>query len=92
MICPTVGDGDVPKPVVKFLNEFRHGMVGVISTGNRNFGSAFARSGNVISHKTGVPLLHKLELSGTETDVEIVRKIYADCIQQAGQVRSMRCG
>lgn len=88
LICPTYADGygnhPVPKPVIRFLNEHRHAMVGVVGTGNRSFGSTFALGGRMVSHKTGAPLLHKMELAGTETDIDIVRKIYAECVWQAG--------
>lgn len=47
---------------------------GVIAAGNRNFGEAFARAGDVISQKCGVPYLYRFELMGTQQDVENVRK------------------
>lgn len=82
LITPTfadaLGNHPVPKPVIKFLNQHRHGMVGVIGAGNRNFGSYFALGGRFVAAKCGVPLLHRIELSGTEADVDIVRKLHAE--------------
>ena len=49
-------------------------MVGVISCGNKNWGAAFGQAGNKISDRYGVPLLHKIELSGNKKDKEIVDK------------------
>lgn len=87
LITPTfadaLGNHPVPKPVIKFLNCHRDGMVGVIGAGNRNFGSYFALGGRFVAAKCGVPLLHRIELSGTETDVDIVRKLYAENLRTA---------
>lgn len=75
LICPTYADDDgskaVPKQVIRFLNnpENRNKMIGVISSGNRNFGEMFAHAGVVISKKCNVPFLYKFELSGTPDDV-----------------------
>ncbi len=80
LICPTYADDDgskaVPKQVIRFLNNpiNRKQIRGVIASGNRNFGEMFAYSGSVISKKCGVPCLYKFELSGTQTDVNNVKK------------------
>ena len=79
LICPTYADGEgrgaVPKPVIRFLNnaETREKLVGVIGTGNRNFGATYALAGRIISQKCNVPLLYSFELAGTETDVSRTR-------------------
>ena len=79
LICPTFADGQgrgaVPKPVIRFLNdpERRAHLRGVIATGNRNFGATFALAGRVISEKCGVPVLYRLELAGTDTDLARTR-------------------
>lgn len=79
LICPTFADGQgrgaVPKPVIRFLNdpERRAGLRGVIATGNRNFGATYALAGRVISEKCGIPVLYRLELAGTDTDLARVR-------------------
>lgn len=75
LICPTYADGEgrgaVPKRVIRFLNcpETRQHMMGVIGTGNRNFGSTYALAGRVIAQKCRVPLLYSFELAGTQTDI-----------------------
>lgn len=79
LICPTYADGDgrhaVPKPVIRFLNnpDNRALLRGVIATGNRNFGPTYALAGRVISEKCNVPVLYRLELAGTDTDIARVR-------------------
>jgi len=35
---------------------------GVIASGNRNFGEAYGRAGDVIARKCGVPWLYRFEL------------------------------
>lgn len=79
LICPTFADGEgrgaVPKQVIRFLNDpsRRALLCGVIGAGNRNFGATFALSGDVIAAKCNVPVLTRVELAGTETDIARIR-------------------
>ena len=59
-----------------FLNDehSRALLRGVIASGNRNFGEAYGRAGDVIARKCGVPWLYRFELMGTQSDIENVRK------------------
>lgn len=77
LIVPSYGTertGHTPPQVKKFLNDenTRNHCVGVIGTGNINFGGEYAAAGNVVSQKLQVPLLHKIELSGFPKDTGIV--------------------
>ena len=78
LFCPTYADGEgrgaVPKPVIRFLNdpENRKHIRGVISGGNRNFGTTFGLAGDIISQKCGVPHLYRFELAGNTRDTETV--------------------
>ena len=80
LICPTYADGEgrgaVPKQVIRFLNDpaIRTRMLGVIATGNRNFGATYALSGRIIAEKCKVPQLYSFELAGTDTDIARVRE------------------
>lgn len=80
MICPTFADGQgrgaVPKQVIRFLNDEtrRIWLRGVIGAGNRNFGATFALASRVIADKCRVPVLYRIELAGSETDVARVRE------------------
>ena len=80
LVVPSYGGGGtagaVPRQVIRFLNDPHNRQLirGVIAAGNRNFGEAFARAGDVISQKCGVPYLYRFELMGTQQDVENVRK------------------
>ncbi|ETX15927.1 ribonucleotide reductase stimulatory protein [Roseivivax halodurans JCM 10272] len=79
LVTPTYADGEgrgaVPKPVIRFLNHAptRALLRGVIACGNRNFGETFALAGDVIARKCGVPVLARVELAGTETDIIRIR-------------------
>lgn len=82
LVTPTYGGGQgrgeekgsVPKQVVRFLNDENNRSLlrGVISAGNTNFGETFCLAGDIISRKCHVPHLYKLELFGTQDDVDRV--------------------
>lgn len=81
LVTPTYGGGtfnnSVPTPVIKFLNNEtnRSLLRGVISTGNRDYGHTYCVAGDIISSKCNVPHLYKLEMFGTDEDVNNVRNI-----------------
>ncbi|MGO2747739.1 class Ib ribonucleoside-diphosphate reductase assembly flavoprotein NrdI [Microbacterium sp.] len=82
LVTPTYGGGQgrgeekgaVPKQVIRFLNDERNrrNIRGVISAGNTNFGEAFCVAGDIISRKCHVPHLYRLEVFGTQDDVDRV--------------------
>ena len=99
IMSPTYADNDgsnaVPKQVIRFLNEpqNRQNLRGVIGSGNRNFGEMFARAGTVIANKCKVPLLYKVELSGTSNDimnVQIGVKRLWEALKQNNNTTKMR--
>ena len=75
LFVPTYGSGHdeyvIPKPVKKFLNIKRNRELlrGVIGMGNKNFGEHYCQAAEKIVAKTGVPLIAKVEIFGTEDDV-----------------------
>lgn len=80
LVTPTYGGGyakgAVPPAVIRFLNEEsnRNKLIGVVSTGNRNFGNAFCQAGSIISEKCNVPNIASIELFGNKEDVEFTRQ------------------
>ncbi|MEN0616021.1 class Ib ribonucleoside-diphosphate reductase assembly flavoprotein NrdI [Klebsiella indica] len=80
LIVPSYGGGGtagaVPRQAIRFLNDPHNRQLirGVIAAGNRNFGEAYGRAGDVIAQKCGVPYLYRFELMGTPQDVDNVRK------------------
>ncbi|MHA6484800.1 class Ib ribonucleoside-diphosphate reductase assembly flavoprotein NrdI [Paenibacillus sp. strain BS8-2] len=70
LVTYTTGFGQVPDKVNSFLKT-NHGMLrGVSASGNRNWGSGFAKSADTISSMYDVPVILKFELSGTSLDTE----------------------
>ncbi|TLV21881.1 class Ib ribonucleoside-diphosphate reductase assembly flavoprotein NrdI [Klebsiella indica] len=80
LIVPSYGGGGtagaVPRQAIRFLNDPHNRQLirGVIAAGNRNFGEAYGRAGDIIAQKCGVPYLYRFELMGTPQDVDNVRK------------------
>lgn len=78
LFVPTYGGGSerqaVPRQVVKFLNvpQNREYIRGVVGLGNTNFGSHYCKAAEIVSAKTGVPLLYRVEITGTPDDIEQV--------------------
>lgn len=71
LITSTINFGEVPLEVKKFLKNNHNFLVGVSGSGNRNWGSNFAKAADIISKKFNVPIINKFELSGNIYDVEI---------------------
>ena len=79
LLVPTYGGGEgraaIPRQVRAFLNikENRSLLQGVVGFGNTNFGEHFCKAADLISAKTGVPVIAKVEIFGTDHDVQIVK-------------------
>lgn len=77
LVIPTYGVHAVPNQVIKALNkDARKNVIGVIGTGNINFGKNYCLSGTVLSAKLQVPLLYRVELAGTPWDIEQIENIF----------------
>jgi len=80
LLVPTYGGGEgraaIPRQVRSFLNvkENRSLLKGVVGFGNTNFGEHFCRAADLISAKTGVPVIAKVEIFGTDADIEKVKE------------------
>ena len=64
--------GFTPKPVQAFLEEHAHLMVGVAGSGNRNFGEHYCQAAIDISKEYGVPIVHRIDIMGTEDDYRTI--------------------
>ena len=88
LMVPTYGGGEgraaIPRQVRAFLNvkENRSLLRGVVGFGNTNFGEHFCKAAEMITEKTGVPLIARVEIFGTPDDVnkikERLRLLYDD--------------
>lgn len=76
LVVPTYGGGSeksaIPRQVRAFLNVpgNRELLRGVIGTGNTNFGEHYCKAADLISAKTGVPVLARVEIFGTSEDID----------------------
>lgn len=80
LFVPTYGGGSdgsaIPRQVRNFLNlhSNRDNLQGVVGFGNTNFGEHFCKAADMISSKTGVPIIARVEIFGTDYDVEKVKE------------------
>ena len=80
LLVPTYGGGEgraaIPRQVRSFLNvkENRNLLRGVVGFGNTNFGEHFCKAADLISAKTGVPVIARVEIFGTDDDVNTVKE------------------
>lgn len=80
LFVPTYGGGEartaIPRQVRHFLNvkQNRELLRGVVGFGNTNFGEHFCKAAELICEKTGVPLIARVEVFGTNEDVEKVKE------------------
>ncbi|MDQ0112721.1 class Ib ribonucleoside-diphosphate reductase assembly flavoprotein NrdI [Paenibacillus harenae] len=70
LVTYTTGFGEVPEKVASFLKRNFEHLRGVSASGNRNWGTGFAKSADTISQMYDVPVISKFELSGTSQDTE----------------------
>lgn len=70
----------IPEAVRRFLRSpvNRRRMVGVIGSGNRNFGRHYQMAARQIAARSGRPVLFEFEIAGTPWDVEECRRILTD--------------
>jgi protein involved in ribonucleotide reduction len=80
LFVPTYGGGSeksaIPRQVRKFLNveQNRDLLRGVVGFGNTNFGKHFCKAADIISRKTGVPIISRVEIFGTPEDVDKIKE------------------
>jgi protein involved in ribonucleotide reduction len=74
LITYTIGRGQVPKEVENFLDRAlnKENLVGVIGSGNRNWGKNYCAGAITVASQYNVPLLHTFEMSGFDSDLAIV--------------------
>lgn len=85
LLTPTYSTGNaandtVPEAVRRFLRSpvNRRRLVGVLGSGNRNFGTYYQRAAREIAARSGRPVLFEFELAGTPWDVAECARILDD--------------
>lgn len=74
LVTRTFRFGEVPEPTKRFLERFAKQVVAVCVSGNKNWGASYGVAGDKIQAEYGIPLIHKFEASGFDTDVNIVKQ------------------
>ncbi len=80
LFVPTYGGGSeksaIPRQVRHFLNipGNREMLKGIVAFGNTNFGEHYCKAAEMISGKTGVPIIARVEIFGTSEDVQRVQE------------------
>lgn len=80
LFVPTYGGGSessaIPRQVRNFLSlhSNRDNLCGVVGFGNTNFGEHFCKAADMISSKTGVPIVGRVEIFGTDYDIEKIKE------------------
>ncbi|TQL02074.1 protein involved in ribonucleotide reduction [Cellulomonas sp. SLBN-39] len=67
----------IPEGVRRFLRSAhnRRLLVGVMGSGNRNFGAYYQKAAREVAARSGRPVLFEFELAGTRWDVEEAERI-----------------
>lgn len=78
LLTYTDGLGDNPKVVNDFLEnkQNQYYLKGVIVTGNINFGNNFCKNADTISTKYNIPIIRKIDLRGTQEDLDQIKIHY----------------
>jgi len=74
LITYTTRMGEVSNKTRDFLFDNYPFLKGVASSGNRNWGTNFAKAADIISEQYKVPIILKFELSGTEQDLNTFKE------------------
>lgn len=81
----TDGLGEAPAEALDFLQKNNSYLKGVIASGNTNFkhfgGHVYAGAADVISNKFNVPILHKVDLRGYDSDIQKIIKQYQNTME-----------
>ena len=82
----------VPEAVRRFLRSEhnRRLMVGVMGSGNRNFGQYYQMAARLVARRSGRPILFEFELAGTPWDVEECQRILAELDEALATARDER--
>ncbi|WP_336770103.1 class Ib ribonucleoside-diphosphate reductase assembly flavoprotein NrdI [Bacillus bombysepticus] len=76
LVTYTTGIAQIPPTTKEFLESHKSLLskmcLGVVSSGNRNWGDNFAASGDKIEAEYHIKLLHKIEMAGSKKDVDII--------------------
>ncbi|WP_123739838.1 class Ib ribonucleoside-diphosphate reductase assembly flavoprotein NrdI [Salana multivorans] len=89
-----VANDTIPEAIKRFLRSphNRRHLVGVMGSGNRNFGAFYQKAAREIAAASGRPILFEFELSGESWDVTECRRIMAELDEALAQRDDARAG
>lgn len=70
--------GEVPVPVKAFMELHHHYCIGIIGSGNTNWGQNFCGGAIKLSDYYQIPLFRKLDVRGTPADYEALIQTYKE--------------
>lgn len=84
LITHTTGKGEMPPKLVEFLkNDVNVGKcLGVIGSGNKNWGSNFCKGAYLASSIVAKPVYHTFELQGNDVDVQVTNSIIRELLKE----------
>lgn len=74
LLVPSYDEADV-EVVDDFLADNHHFCIGLIGSGNRNFGPDFCKTARRYAQRYDLPILYEFEFNGTDQDVAHVKGI-----------------
>ncbi|NUJ16755.1 class Ib ribonucleoside-diphosphate reductase assembly flavoprotein NrdI [Bacillus glycinifermentans] len=91
-ITYTIKFGQIPEKTQKFIHKNKELLLGVCSSGNRNWGNYFAAAADKISQQYNVPVILKFELSGSDSDLDkLIQEVkFIDSNQSSTKVGSIK--
>lgn len=76
LLTYTDGMGNIPTIVQAFLTYNAALCIGVVVSGNSNFGPLYGAAGDKIEAMYHIPLVRKLDLRGYQADYEVIQQFY----------------
>jgi protein involved in ribonucleotide reduction len=73
LITRSVNFGEIPDATIAFLKLYAHKTIGVLVSGNRNWGKNYGASGDKIQLEYNIPLILKFEGVGFPHEVQHVK-------------------
>ena len=70
LITYTINFGEIPEIIYNFLKNNYPNCIGVIGSGNKNWGSSYCNAIKLINEIWSIPILMDFELSGKNEDVD----------------------
>ncbi len=74
LVTRNVGLGKIPETTIRFLEQYKEHVVGVVVNGNKKYGPFYCKAGDKISKLYNIPVIRKISGSGNHEDVEYVKK------------------